>query len=83
MRTRTPWCSTRDAVRSAEQLDLAEKTVKNHVSGLLAMFGMEGRTQAAVSRTTDRPTGPGRSVAEGSAPTASGSSAPATPRPRS
>ena len=30
------------------QLDLAEKTVKNYVSGLLAKLGMERRTQAAV-----------------------------------
>ena len=29
-------------------LDLAEKTVKNYVSGLLAKLGMERRTQAAV-----------------------------------
>ncbi len=31
-----------------EQLELAEKTVKNYVSGLLAKLGMERRTQAAV-----------------------------------
>ena len=31
-----------------DQLDLAEKTVKNYVSGLLAKLGMERRTQAAV-----------------------------------
>lgn len=31
-----------------ENLDLAEKTVKNYVSGLLAKLGMERRTQAAV-----------------------------------
>jgi DNA-binding NarL/FixJ family response regulator len=31
-----------------ESLDLAEKTVKNYVSGLLAKLGMERRTQAAV-----------------------------------
>ena len=31
-----------------EVLDLAEKTVKNYVSGLLAKLGMERRTQAAV-----------------------------------
>ncbi|WP_369824075.1 response regulator transcription factor [Frondihabitans sp. PAMC 28766] len=31
-----------------EILDLAEKTVKNYVSGLLRALGMERRTQAAV-----------------------------------
>ncbi len=31
-----------------QQLELAEKTVKNYVSGLLAKLGMERRTQAAV-----------------------------------
>lgn len=31
-----------------EQLDLAEKTVKNYVSGVLSKLGMERRTQAAV-----------------------------------
>ncbi len=37
-----------------ERLDLAEKTVKNYVSTLLAKLGMERRTQAAVygARTT-------------------------------
>jgi DNA-binding NarL/FixJ family response regulator len=32
----------------AEQLNLAEKTVKNYVSNLLAKMGVERRTQAAV-----------------------------------
>lgn len=32
----------------AERLDLAEKTVKNHVTGLLARLGVEHRTQAAL-----------------------------------
>jgi len=41
-----------------EQLELAEKTVKNYVSGLLAKLGMERRTQAAVygaQLRTDKP----------------------------
>jgi DNA-binding NarL/FixJ family response regulator len=44
----------------AERLNLAEKTVKNYVSNLLAKMGMERRTQAAVyaarlgSETADR-----------------------------
>ncbi len=32
----------------AEQIHLAEKTVKNYVSNLLSKLGMERRTQAAV-----------------------------------
>jgi DNA-binding NarL/FixJ family response regulator len=35
----------------ADQLHLAEKTVKNYVSNLLAKLGMERRTQAAVFAT--------------------------------
>lgn len=37
-----------------EELHLAEKTVKNYVSGLLAKLGMERRTQAAVYATAQR-----------------------------
>ena len=35
----------------ADELHLAEKTVKNYVSNLLAKLGMERRTQAAVFAT--------------------------------
>lgn len=35
-----------------ERLGLAEKTVKNYVSGLLAKLGMERRTQAAIYATS-------------------------------
>jgi DNA-binding NarL/FixJ family response regulator len=38
----------------AEHLGLAEKTVKNYVSGLLSKLGMERRTQAAVYRAEQR-----------------------------
>lgn len=37
-----------------ERLGLAEKTVKNYVSGLLAKLGLERRTQAAVYATGER-----------------------------
>jgi DNA-binding NarL/FixJ family response regulator len=46
----------------AEQMFLAEKTVKNYVSNLLSKLGMDHRTQAAVyaarlaERRTHRPT---------------------------
>jgi DNA-binding NarL/FixJ family response regulator len=44
----------------ANEIHLAEKTVKNYVSNLLAKLGMERRTQAAVfaSRLTDPPNSP-------------------------
>lgn len=38
-----------------EQLDLAEKTVKNYVSGLLSKLGLQRRTQAAILRLGQRP----------------------------
>ncbi|WP_051510644.1 response regulator [Intrasporangium oryzae] len=41
-----------------EQLGLAEKTVKNYVSSVLAKMGMERRTQAAVYAATHRPDPP-------------------------
>lgn len=37
-----------------ERLGLAEKTVKNYISGLLAKLGMERRTQAAVYAAAER-----------------------------
>lgn len=42
-----------------EQLHLAEKTVKNYVTGLLAKLGLQRRTQAAlyVTRARSRPAG--------------------------
>jgi DNA-binding NarL/FixJ family response regulator len=44
-----------------EQMFLAEKTVKNYVSSILAKLGLERRTQAAVlaSKLLDRPGHPG------------------------
>jgi two-component system response regulator DevR len=41
-----------------EQLQLAEKTVKNYVSGLLRKLGFERRTQAAVYQLEHRPQPP-------------------------
>ncbi|MGO4596394.1 response regulator [Terrabacter sp. 2RAF25] len=43
-----------------ERLYLAEKTVKNYVSGLLAKLGFERRTQAAVYGAQHRDDAPGR-----------------------
>ena len=37
-----------DGTKIAAEMHLAEKTVKNYVSSLLAKLGMERRTQAAV-----------------------------------
>ena len=42
------------------RLDVAEKTVKNHVTSLLAKLGLASRTQAAVFVTTESRTPPGR-----------------------
>ncbi|MBK4346968.1 response regulator [Lacisediminihabitans changchengi] len=39
------------------ELGLAEKTIKNYVSGLLAKLGLQRRTQAAILRLGQRPTG--------------------------
>lgn len=38
--------------QTGDRLGLAEKTVKNYVSGLLAKLGMERRTQAAIYATS-------------------------------
>jgi DNA-binding NarL/FixJ family response regulator len=39
-----------------DKLELAEKTVKNYVSGLLAKLGVQRRTQAAIYRVQREPT---------------------------
>ena len=44
-----------------ERMFLAEKTVKNYVSSLLAKLGLQRRTQAAVLATEHRQAHPGRS----------------------
>jgi two-component system, NarL family, response regulator DevR len=46
-----------------EVMNLAEKTVKNYITGILAKLGMQRRTQAAVfvAQQEGSPRGPGRS----------------------
>ena len=39
----------------AEQMYLAEKTVKNYVSSMLAKLGLQSRTQAAIFATKHQP----------------------------
>ena len=39
------------------ELGLAEKTIKNYVSGLLSKLGLQRRTQAAILRLGQRPSG--------------------------
>jgi two-component system response regulator DevR len=51
--------------RIAEEMFLAEKTVKNYVSNLLAKMGMSGRTEAAVYAVRHLPTAASASSAEG------------------
>jgi two-component system response regulator DevR len=46
----------------AGQMALAEKTVKNYVSNLLAKLGLQRRTQAAVLATELRAGGPGQAT---------------------
>jgi len=41
------------------ELGLAEKTIKNYVSGLLSKLGLQRRTQAAILRLKQRPAGDG------------------------
>jgi len=41
------------------ELGLAEKTIKNYVSGLLSKLGLQRRTQAAILRLGQRPAGDG------------------------
>jgi DNA-binding NarL/FixJ family response regulator len=45
-----------------ETLALAEKTVKNYVSSLLAKLGLQRRTQAAVLSVETRPPGVRRAI---------------------
>ena len=45
-----------------DEMFLAEKTVKNYVSSLLAKLGMQRRTQAAVFAAGLKQTGPGPSA---------------------
>jgi two-component system response regulator DevR len=38
-----------------ERLSLAEKTIKNYVSGVLSKLGLQRRTQAAILQRDSRP----------------------------
>lgn len=49
-----------------EVMSLAEKTVKNYITSVLAKLGMERRTQAAVYAATHRPTAGSPRGSEGS-----------------
>ena len=46
----------------ADEMFLAEKTVKNYVTSILDKLGMDSRTQAAVYAATHRTSGPGRKL---------------------
>lgn len=60
----------------AEKLFLAEKTVKNHVTGLLSRLGLEHRTQAALLAVRLQDAGPVPGLTPEAAPAASAPAAP-------
>jgi DNA-binding NarL/FixJ family response regulator len=65
-----------------ERLGLAEKTVKNYTSNLLAKLGLERRTQAAIV-ATERRHRSARRTGHRSRPSTAGSNARSAPDPRS